>query len=169
MIKQRRRRVRDKTRDYVSGPVLHEAIVEYYEILRKNNDKENPPEPSPVIVQGITQICKRLGTRGNFSGYTYIDEMIAEGTLSCIAALINQKYNPEKSNANPFGYFSRIAWNAFIQVIKNEHKEVYIKHKEFENYIIESSLKGEVIEVEVDDSGRLDTLVNKFEGNKKNE
>ena len=137
---------------------MHEAIVKWY-----TDDPENLTEPPPLIVDAIIQICDRLSTRGNFSGYTYLDEMISEGKLSCIAALMRRKYNPEKSN-NPFAYFTMIAWNAFIQVIKNEHKEVYIKHKELEAHVINSALQGENIELEVDESGRLDKLIERFEG-----
>ena len=44
-------------------------------------------------------------------------------------------YNPEKST-NPFAYFTRIIWNAFIQRIKKEKKETYIKYKSYENAVL---------------------------------
>lgn len=155
-----RKRTRNKDRDYVSGPQMHQAIVDWY---TSDPDGSKNSEPPKLLVDAVIQICDRLATRNNFSGYTYLDEMVAEGKLSCITALIKRKYNPEKSD-NPFAYFSMIAWNAFIQVIKNEHKETYIKHKELENHVINSALLGENIELEVDDSGRLDKLIEKFEG-----
>ena len=148
-------------RDYVSGPQLHQALVEWY----TSDPEMKVHEPPKLAVNAIIQICDRLATRNNFSGYTYLDEMVAEAKLACISALIKRKYNPEKSE-NPFAYFTMIAWNAFIQVIKDEHKETYIKHKELESHIITSSLRGEVIDIETDDSGRLDSLVDKFEGKK---
>lgn len=158
IIKRRRRR--DKSRDYVSGPEMHKAIKEWYDA-----DKGEPPL---TVVKAIEQICTNLAKRENFKNYTYLDEMKDEGQLACIAALMNKKYDPYKYD-NPFAYFTRVAWNGFISIIKLEHKEAYLKHKSLENHMIESSLMGVTIDYEVDDSGRLDTLVNRFEGEKEDE
>lgn len=144
-----------KDRNYVNGPRLHEALKDWYA-----SGKQEPPK---IIVDAIMQICERLATRENFKNYTYIDEMIGEGQLACIAAVVNKKYNPERSN-NPFAYFTKIAWNEFIRIIKVEHKEVYIKHMALQNHIIDAEARGEVLDYTLDDSGRLDSLIEKFQG-----
>lgn len=157
IVKKTRKR-RDKGRDYVSGPVMHAAIKEWYE-------RQGSGEPPLEVIKAITQICDNLALRDNFRNYSYIDEMKAEGRLVCIAALMNKKYDPWKYD-NPFAYFTRVAWNGFVSVIKLEHKESYLKHKSLENHMTEASLLGQTIEYEMDDSGRIDNLVRKFEGEK---
>lgn len=154
-IIKRRVRNRNTDRDYISGPILHSLILEWYE-----SEKEEPPK---AIIDAITQICKRLATKHNFKNYTYIDEMIAEGLLACTIAVIGKKYDPYNWS-NPFAYFTQIAYNAFISVIKVEHKETYIKHKELENYIIDANIRGEsIVEYKQDDSGRIENLIKEFE------
>jgi len=163
VVEKKRRRVRNRNtdRDYVNGPALHSSLLEWYE-----SGREDPPDE---VIRAISQICERLATKYNFKGYTYIDEMIAEGKLACTVAVLGKKYNPYKWD-NPFAYFTRVAYNAFINVIKIEHKETYIKHKELEHYMIDANIRGESIEeYKMDDSGRIDNLVREFEGNKNEE
>lgn len=160
VVKKRRTRVRNTDRDYVNGPAMHNAIKAWYE----SGDREPPLE----VVRAVEQICERLATKYNFRNYSYIDEMIAEGKLACTIAVMEKKYDPYEYT-NPFAYFTRIAYNAFVSVIKVEHKETYIKHKELENYMIDANIRGENIEdYKMDDSGRIEKLINQFEG-KKNE
>lgn len=149
---------RDTSRDYVNGPQMHQAILEWYE-----SGKTEPPK---IVVDAIIQICERLSTKNNFKNYTYNDEMVAEGILACSAAIVNKKYDPYKWN-NPFAYFTMIAHNAFISVIKAEQKETYIKHKSLEDYMLDAAVRGETISYETDDSGRIEKLVNQFEGKRK--
>lgn len=151
---------RNTSRDYVNGPTMHKALLDWYE------QGDNAREPPELIVKAIIQICERLSTKHNFKNYTYIDEMEAEGVLACMSAIMAKKYNPYKYD-NPFAYFTQIAWNAFITVIKKEHKETYIKHKELENHIIDANIRGENLDdYKMDDSGRIEKLINQFESNK---
>lgn len=155
---KRRNRPRKPERDYVNGPAMHAALLEWYESGRQ--------EPPHMVVLAISQICDRLATKYEFRNYTYIDEMISEGKLACTIAVLQKKYDPYRFE-NPFAYFTRIAYNAFVSVIKIEHKETYIKHKELEHYMIDAHIRGENIEeYKMDDSGRIENLINKFEGKK---
>lgn len=156
--KKRTKAPRRTDRDYVNGPAMHAAIKEWYESGRK--------DPPNEVIKAISQICERLSTKRNFRDYTYIDDMISEGKLACTIAVLEKKYDPYKWD-NPFAYFTRIAFNAFVSVIKVEHKETYIKHKELENYMVDANIRGENIEdYKMDDSGRLEKLINQFEGKK---
>lgn len=139
---------------------MHKALLDWYE----SGEREPPNE----VVEAVRQICERLATKHNFKNYTYIDEMIGEAKLACTVAVLEKKYDPYRWS-NPFAYFTRIAYNAFINYIKIEHKETYIKHKELENYMVDAAIRGEEIEYNMDDSGRLEKLVNKFEGEKDDE
>jgi len=54
-----------------------------------------------------------------WNGYTYKDDMMGHALMSLAAAAL--KFNPEKSN-NPFGYYTEIMKNSFMQVKKQEAK-----------------------------------------------
>lgn len=149
-----------KDEHYVNGPKLHKALKDWYE-----SGEEEIPQ---TITLAIMQICERLGTRVNFRYYSYLDEMIGDAIVMCIAAVRNKKYDPYKYE-NPFAYFTQIAYNEFRRIIKSEHKETYIKHQSLMMHMIDSALNGEVIELKTDDSGRLDNLVAKFKKKEKDE
>jgi len=148
-----------KNKNYINNKTLYNEIIRWYE-----SGEEEIPD---TITLGIIQICERLGSKGNFRGYTYIDEMIASALESCIIALKNKKFDPERTE-NPFAYFTQIAWNDFIKIINDEKKESYVKHKSLELHMIDMMLTGDVSEAPtLDSSGRNDDLIEKFESKKK--
>lgn len=154
---------RAKPKNYVDGKTLHNQLVAWY------NSGSNTGEIPNVIVMAIMQICERLGTSYNFRGYSYIDEMIGSALVSCTVALKEKKYDPLRGgdNPNPFAYFTQIAYNEFIRVINEEKKQSYLKHKSLEHHNTESMLMGQPGEgAALDDSGRIDLLVEKFESKK---
>ena len=91
----------------------------------KAEGKEAPRLPN-YLGLCFMQIADRLGTRGNFSGYTYLDEMKADGIENCIIAANN--FDPSKGE-NPFAYFTQIIWFAFLRRIDKEKKHSYIRAK----------------------------------------
>lgn len=120
-------------RHYVNNKDFYEAIVVYKQKL-----SENPStKVSDYIGQCILAICNKLSTKPNFIGYSFRDEMIADGIENCIASV--NGFDPEKSS-NPFAYFTQIAWNAFIRRISKEKKQQYIKHKNMVNNMLVSEL-----------------------------
>ncbi len=123
-------------RHYVNNKDFYDALVLY-----KNKLAENPDAKIPnYIGECIMAICTKLATKPNFSGYSYRDEMIADGIENCIAAA--NGFDPNKSS-NPFSYFTQIAWNAFIRRISREKKQQYIKHKNMVNNALITDLDQE--------------------------
>lgn len=120
-------------RHYVNNKDFYEAIVLYKQKLKENPEARVPD----YIGQCIMAICTKLSTKPNFYGYSFRDEMIADGIENCIGAV--DGFNPEKSN-NPFAYFTQIAWNAFIRRITKEKKQQYIKHKNMVNSMLDAEL-----------------------------
>lgn len=116
---------------YVNGKDLYLAMVAYKEKVDK---AKQDGKPLPIIPDYVgvcfMLICNKLATKPNFMGYSYRDEMVADGIENCVAAA--HSFDPAKSN-NPFAYFTQIAWNAFIRRITKEKKQAYIKHKNFEH------------------------------------
>jgi len=143
-----------KDRNYVNGPQLHKNILEWYE-----SGKEEIPENVWVP---CVDICKRLATKYNFSGYSYVDEMIDAGVTMVIKAILTKKYDPYRFK-NPFAYFTQIAYNEFRRIINDEHRETYIKHKTLMNHYNEISDEGISFDSGDDGNKTIDKLVRKFE------
>lgn len=66
-----------------------------------------------------TFVCRRNNTI-YITGNTYRDEMVSDSNFKMIKALNQKKYNP--SLGNPFAYFTKICFRAFINVIKKEKR-----------------------------------------------
>ena len=65
------------------------------------------------------KLCDRYGTRSNWRGYTYNDEMSASALMQLIQ--VGLKFNELKSD-NPFAYYTAIVTNSFTRVLLNEKK-----------------------------------------------
>lgn len=144
--------------DYINNKEFYNAIVEWYK-----SGKEEPPR---FLVNAIIQICERLGSKSNFRGYSWLEDMVSAAKEVCFIALKNKKFNPDRYQ-NPFAYFSMVAHNAFINTINNEKKESYIKHKSLTLHELELVLNNIPFEAsEIDDSGRMESLIEKFEPKK---
>lgn len=147
---------RKRPKDYISNKELLNHIKDWY--------ATDNPEPPLVLVKGIIQISENLGTKSNFNGYSYIDEMVSAAIEKCFVALKCRKFNVERSD-NPFAYFTTIAFNEFRKVLNIEKKETYIKHKEYQDFIHTMSLMGVSVDLDNNDgSGKLENLIEKFEG-----
>jgi hypothetical protein len=125
---------RKSKNDYINNREFHDQLCTYLNsvstAIEANKQK---PQVSRYIGEAIMELCTRMAQRPNFNGYTrqWKEEMISDAVLNCFAAVDN--YNPqfatEGKQQNPFGYFSLIAWNAFLRRIKEEKKQQYVKHK----------------------------------------
>lgn len=116
-----------KKRRYVNNPDFHAALVEY---LSECDKLEEEGKELPVIPKYITdciwQISTNTAKRDNFSGYSYKEDMIMDGVENCLKYIRKYKY---KEFTNPFAYFTRCVWNAFLVRIAAEKKELYIRYK----------------------------------------
>jgi len=123
---------------YVDNKTFYAELVAYRERVKEAEDNgvEVPRVPE-YIGECLYQIATRLSTKPNFINYTYRDEMISDGIENCINYLLN--FDPEKSK-NPFAYFTQIIYYAFLRRIEKEKKQMYIKHKTFENMMVNGNL-----------------------------
>ncbi len=109
-----------KEKFYVDPKKFDDEIVKYYETDVISNE----------LAEMISKISNKLSFAGNFSGYTYREEMVGDGIVRMFKALISKKYNREKGT-NPFSYFTRIAFNAFRNRIKKE-KTIHDAHERYQ-------------------------------------
>jgi len=129
-----------KDNHYIDNEKFLNEIVEYKQLIREaENSGESKPEVPEYIAQCFILISESLSHRYNFINYTWKDEMVSDGIENCLLYVDN--FDPNKSK-NPFGYFTQIAYYAFVRRIDREKKQGYIKYKLIE------------------DSGVMDTLVN---------
>ena len=129
-------------RHYVNNKDFYQAIVDYRSRLQEDPSARVPE----YIGLCIFNICERLSTKPNFIGYSFRDEMVADGIENCIRAV--PLFDPNKTS-NPFAYFTQIAWNAFIRRITSEKREQYVKHKNVQH----SYFNGEMDDLQYGDTG----------------
>jgi len=153
-------------KDYVNNRGLLETLEVLNKGIRKAKRNKIPePQIPDYVGKCIILICNRLSMNKNFVGYTYRDEMVGDGIEKCTAAVLN--FNAKKST-NPFGYFTQIAWNAFIARIQREKKQSYIKHKNFTNSFIMQDIHNymdgdENKNMSQSSSELVDDFIHKFE------
>lgn len=113
--------------------------IEFHEALIKYKKGEGGKKVEDYIGKCILDICNGLSKKSNFSGYTYIDEMRADGVENCIMAI--DSYDVNNKSKNPFWYFSKIACYAFLRRLEKEKTQAYIKHKNVQNYYLQGSIE----------------------------
>lgn len=125
---------KNKNNHYVNNKTLYTEMVKYKTAVNDAKERGLPPPPIPNYVgECLLLIGNRLSYKANFINYSYRDDMVLDGIENCIMAIDN--YDPEKST-NPFAYFTQIMKWAFIRRIQKEQKQAYVKHKNFENSIL---------------------------------
>ncbi len=140
---------------YINKDEFHAELVKYH------NQPDGQKKISDYIGRCILMICNGLAKKSNFSGYTYLDEMVSDGIENCIMAMDSFDIHNEKKN--PFWYFSKIAYYAFVRRIKSEHKQQYIKHKNVQQFF----LQGKLEDIEANELS--DNIIGEFERKQREE
>lgn len=121
------------TKNYVNKDDLLSALIQYKKQCKESEDSgEALPRVPDYIGMCIYQISNRIASRPNFSGYSFKEDMIQDGIENCLLYIRN--FDAEKSS-NPFGYFSRIIWYAFLRKIQKEKKQMYVRFKSSQELI----------------------------------
>jgi len=81
---------------------------------------------SPKLGQMIYTIAKGLATKGNWRGYTWKEDFIAQAMEITLKYMHN--FNSEKSG-NAHGYINMICSHAFLQYTQKENKHGKMKQK----------------------------------------
>ena len=114
----------DKAKFYVDPKEFDEEIMNYYKTGVMSNN----------LAEMVSKISHKLSFAGNFINYTYREEMVGDGVIRMMKALMAKKYNRDKGT-NPFSYFTRIAFNAFRNRIKKE-KHMAETHEKYQNELM---------------------------------
>ena len=109
--------------NYCDKATFYADICAYQE--RK---KTNPDEPIPEYsANAIMQMAEKTANRPNFIGYSWRQDMVSDAIYTCIKYY--DKFDTTHPTQNPFGYFSRSIWFAFLQRIAKEKKQSLIRGK----------------------------------------
>lgn len=74
---------------------------------------------TPKLANMFIKLCHRYGTRANWRGYTYNDEMQGQALLQL--SQIGLQFDESKSQ-NPFAYYTATITNSFTRVLNMEKK-----------------------------------------------
>lgn len=118
--KTKEQKIADKAKYYVDPKQFDEEIMNYYKSGNMSNE----------LALMVSNISHKLSFAGNFINYSYREEMVGDGIIRMMKALISKKYD-HKKGTNPFSYFTRIAFNAFRNRIKKE-KHIHETHEKYQ-------------------------------------
>jgi len=124
----------------------HLAMVndEWTEVARSHWDGELDTGKFSVTCGHTTErlammymkLCERYSMRGNWRGYTYVDEMRGQAILQL--TMIGLQFNELKSQ-NPFAYFTTVINNSFTRVLNLEKRNQNIRDDLLEEEGLEPS------------------------------
>lgn len=77
-----------------------------------------------TLCKSLMLMVDRYGTKPNFSGYTYLDEMKGQALLQL--SIVSIQFDEAKSN-NPFAWYTTTIHTSFLKVLKSEKKQRNIR------------------------------------------
>lgn len=123
---------RKKSEDYVNNKEFSQAVYDYVLACRaaKSEDKEDPQIPA-YIGECFVKIASGLSKKGNFNGYTYKEEMVADAIENMVQRVGNFNIDAETRSGlpNAFSYFTTMCYYAFVRRIQKEKRQQNIKDR----------------------------------------
>ena len=112
--------------DYVNNEDFVKAIVEYQK-TQDDPDRELPP----YIAECFLEIAEGLSKSYNFINYTFREDMVMDAVINFIKVVDNFDISASTRGGAPnaFGYFTQIAFFAFLRRIEKEKHQQRIKDK----------------------------------------
>lgn len=114
-------------KEYVNNAEFLDSLIQYKkQVLAAKLSGLPKPRVPEYIGECILKITENIAKRPNFSSYTFKEDMIGDAIENCLLYIDNFD---EDQSKNPFGYFSRIIWYAFLRRIESESTQTYVKFK----------------------------------------
>ena len=76
------------------------------------------------LARMFMKLCERFGSKGNWRGYTYNDEMRSQALLQL--SQVGLQFDESKSN-NPFAYYTATMANSFTRVLNVEKRNQHLR------------------------------------------
>lgn len=109
------------SKNYVENGEFYDEICKYLEKLKINPDVQIPDS----LGRKIERTVRGFSNLPSFRNYPFKEDMIGSALYYALKYIKNY----DVSKKNPHAYISKIAYNAFLQVIDYEKKQMYMKFK----------------------------------------
>lgn len=131
---QKKKLPRRSKNHYVNNKDFLKCITDYYDSVAsaKAAGKELPRIPE-YAGKCIMDIAKNFALKREYRGYSFVDEMKADGIENAIKYF--DRFDPSISQ-NPLAYFTQIIYHSFLHRIAVEKKKQYTIYKNFQNSIV---------------------------------
>lgn len=121
----KKRLSREDNPHYVSNKEFTAAISVWITENKGKKSRKDWTQIPHFVAECFMKIIEHYALKGNWRGYTYIDEMKSEARLNCV----KYAHNFDVDRGNAFAYFTQYVHNSFLQVLANEKKQANIKFK----------------------------------------
>jgi len=110
--------------------------------VEKGKFSKDHGQMTPKLAHMFIKLCERYGTRSNWRGYTYNDEMQSQALLQL--SQIGLQFDESKSQ-NPFAYYTAAITNSFTRVLNIEKRNQNIRDDilEMNNYTPSYTRQGD--------------------------
>lgn len=112
------------------------------------------------VGNAVMLMATKLANRSNFGRYTFKDDLIGNGVLSCVRYL--KSFNPDKST-NAFAYVTQILHNAYVRQIQVEQTHAYTRLKLMQDIDSKGASRRKPSHLQAQN----DELISRFENGKK--
>lgn len=136
---------------YVNNKDFTQAVIDHVGEVNAARDKGEPDPPVPnYVAECLLRMAEGLSHKSNFVRYTFREEMVMDAVENMLRVLDKATFNANaetrKGPPNAFGYFTHIAWYAFIRRITKENKQYELKLK----YLAEQNLDEFMVDPDED-------------------
>jgi hypothetical protein len=158
--------------EFYNELVIRRALVDQYKIDVVNNPDIKPPRITNKVGECILKICNGLAKKYTFSKLDFKEEMILAAVEQCLRYIDSFDINVTQ---NPFSYFTQTAYYSYLDSIKRETEEKYLKYKStLESMAFQEYMENDTSEntehvhdsVELPDIDYMRDFVKVFEENK---
>lgn len=145
--------------NYIDKVVFYNELKKHKEVCKqcKKNNQDEPMLPN-YIGECFILIANKFSNYPKFINYSYKDEMILDGIEHCMKYW--RSFDVDKYD-NPFAYFTKIMYHAFVMRIKKENKLLYLKYKIVQQSGIEDILE-QITEEDVTFDSDIYDNINEF-------
>lgn len=125
------------------------------EMLEEIQKYHETKEISERLANMFRIIAKKFSSHSWFYRYTYREDMMSQAVFMMLKKI--DKFDLNYPSADPFAYFSSVAYNEFRQMIKKENKNL-LARENFRQHVWTDICTEENLQVE-DDSEKMNDYV----------
>lgn len=127
IIKEGQKARSNKKHHYVDNRAFFLAICDYQDRYHEAvAEGKAIPQISNYIGECFLKIAKKLAKHPSFYDYTFNDTMIDNAVEACLLGVM--KFGREFSE-NPFSFYTQTCYYSFLNTMKEESNEIYVKYR----------------------------------------